>query len=86
MIGVSKGGDRVDIRVGDVLVMRKEHPGCGNNRMRVLRVGADFKLVCEGCGHIIMIARSKCEKKVKSVIRDAAEEKGSSVCSFFGKH
>lgn len=66
----------MDIRVGDVLVMKKEHPGCGSSRMKVLRAGADFKLTCAGCGHTFMIARSKCEKKIKSVIRDVAEEKG----------
>ena len=70
-----KGGDIVDIAAGDVLVMKKTHPGCGSDRMRVLRVGADFKLSCMGCGRTFMTARSKCEKKIKSVIRDAAEEK-----------
>lgn len=66
----------MDISVGNVLVMKKNHPGCGSNRMKVLRVGADFKLCCAGCGHTFMIARSKCEKKIKSVISDIAEEKG----------
>ncbi len=59
----------MDIMVGDVLVMKKEHPGCGTNRMKVTRCGADFRLVCMGCGHSFMIARSKCEKKIKEVIR-----------------
>lgn len=68
-----KGGDVVDIMVGDVLVMKKQHPGCGSDRMKVLRVGADFKLTCEGCGRTFMTARSKCEKKIKSVIRDEKE-------------
>lgn len=66
----------MDIAAGDILVMKKEHPGCGSNRMKVLRVGADFKLSCEGCGRTFMTARSKCEKKIKSVIRDIAEEEG----------
>ena len=66
----------MDIAAGDILVMKKEHPGCGINRMKVLRVGADFKLSCEGCGRTFMTARSKCEKKIKSVIRDIAEEEG----------
>lgn len=69
----SKGGDVVNIMVGDVLVMKKQHPGCGSDRMKVLRVGADFKLTCEGCGRTFMTARSKCEKKIKSVIRDERE-------------
>ena len=59
----------MDIHVGDILVMKKEHPGCGSNQMNVLRIGADFKLSCTGCGHSFMIPRSKCEKKIRSVIR-----------------
>ena len=66
-----KGGETVDISVGDVLVMKKQHPGCGSDRMKVLRVGADFKLTCEGCGRTFMTPRSKCEKKIKTVISNA---------------
>ena len=58
----------MDISVGDILIMKKNHPGCGSNRMKVTRVGADFRLVCEGCGHSCMISRFKCEKSIKSVI------------------
>ena len=64
----------MDISVGDELVMKKQHPGCGSDRMKVIRVGADFKLTCMGCGHMIMIARSKCEKKIKSIIRNVDGE------------
>ena len=49
----------MDIKVGDVLVMKKVHPGCGSDRMLVQR-----------CGHVFMIPRSKCEKKIKTVIRE----------------
>ena len=57
----------VEISVGDIRQMKKNHV-CGSNTMKVLRVGADFRLECEKCGHIFMIARSKCEKNIKSVI------------------
>ena len=49
----------MDINVGDILEMKKTHP-CGSNRMIVLRVGADFRLKCEKCGHDFMVARSRC--------------------------
>lgn len=39
----------MDIRPGDVLEMKKEHP-CGARRWEVLRVGMDFRLRCVGCG------------------------------------
>ena len=44
-----KGAELMDIQVGDTLKMKKEHP-CGSKEMLVLRVGADFKLKCAGCG------------------------------------
>lgn len=62
----------MDIQVGDVLVMKKEHP-CGSREWKVTRVGMDFKLTCEGCGHQIMIPRSKAEKSVKKILREGAE-------------
>ena len=54
------------IEVGDVLNMKKSHP-CGSNRFEVLRVGADFRLKCLGCGHQIMMKRTLAEKSTKSV-------------------
>ena len=62
--------ERMDIIKGDRLVMKKKHP-CGSNEMLVLRSGMDFKLRCVGCGREFMIPRSKAEKNVKTVIREA---------------
>lgn len=56
----------MDIRVGDVLTMKKEHP-CGGRDWKVLRVGMDFKLSCLQCGREMMIPRSKAEKAVKQI-------------------
>ena len=39
----------LDVQIGDVLTMKKNHP-CGENRFLVLRVGMDFKIRCLGCG------------------------------------
>lgn len=60
----------MDILKGDKLLMKKKHP-CGGNTMLVLRSGMDFKLRCEVCGREFMIPRSKAEKNVKQVIREA---------------
>ena len=58
----------MDIRVGDVLTMKKKHP-CGADQWLVLRVGMDFRLRCRGCGHELMLPRSKAEKGIKRVDR-----------------
>ena len=58
----------MDIRVDDVLEMKNPHP-CGSRRFLVLRIGMDFRLKCEGCGHELMAPRLKIERHVKKVIR-----------------
>ena len=58
----------MDIRVGDVLTMKKTHP-CGGATFSVLRVGMDFRLRCETCGHEMMIPRLKAEKNVRKIER-----------------
>ena len=60
----------MDIQVGDILNMKKPHP-CGSARWEVLRIGADFKLKCLGCGREVMGPRSKYEKNTKSVEKKA---------------
>lgn len=57
----------MDIKIGDTLVMKKKHP-CGCDSFSVLRIGMDFKLKCNECGHEIMIPRSKAEKSIKRLI------------------
>lgn len=61
----------MDVRIGDTLVMKKNHP-CGSASFTVLRSGMDFKLRCEKCGHELEIPRSKAEKNIKQIIREGA--------------
>ena len=63
----------MDVRVGDTLLMKKEHP-CGAKEFLVLRSGADFRLRCKGCGHEVMVARHKIEKNIKQIIRPESEQ------------
>lgn len=58
----------MDVSVGDKIVMKKSHP-CGNNLFSVLRVGMDFKIKCDGCGHEVMLPRVKAEKNIKQLIK-----------------
>ncbi len=58
----------MDVRINDRLEMKKPHP-CGGKTFTVTRVGMDFKLRCDTCGHEIMIPRVKAEKNIKKIIR-----------------
>ncbi|RPI98140.1 MAG: DUF951 domain-containing protein [Chloroflexi bacterium] len=60
----------LDVRVGDVVQMRKSHP-CGSDRWQVYRVGADIGLRCLGCDHRVLMPRRKFERGVKRVLRDS---------------
>ena len=61
----------MDVQVGDILQMKKPHP-CGGGEFAVLRVGMDFKMRCQGCGHEVMLPRSKAEKNIRKVFREGA--------------
>ena len=59
----------MDVRLGDVLTMKKAHP-CGSKQWLVLRTGMDFRLRCLGCGHEILTPRSKAEKNIRSIAHE----------------
>ena len=59
----------MDIRLNDILEMKKEHP-CGGKRFTVLRAGMDFRIRCDKCGREVMVPRIKLEKNIKKVIRE----------------
>ncbi|MBQ9945042.1 MAG: DUF951 domain-containing protein [Clostridia bacterium] len=63
----------MDIRVNDILEMKKQHP-CGGKSFLVLRSGMDFRLRCTTCGREVMVARVKAEKNIKKVTRPETEE------------
>ena len=60
----------MDVRVGDVLVMKKPHP-CGGREWLVLRTGMDFRLRCLGCGREVLGPRAKLEKSIREIRRDS---------------
>lgn len=63
----------MDIRVGDRLTMKKAHP-CGSAEWLVLRIGADFRLRCCGCGREVMGPRSRFERNIRRVERENLTE------------
>ncbi|MBO5873268.1 MAG: DUF951 domain-containing protein [Clostridia bacterium] len=62
----------MDVRVGDILLMKKKHP-CGADTFSVLRIGMDFKIRCTGCSHEVMAPRVKIEKNIKKIIHSDGE-------------
>ncbi len=62
----------MDVQPKDIIELKKKHP-CGNSQFTVLRVGMDFKIKCNGCGHEIMAPRKTIEKSIKKLIRPQEE-------------
>jgi len=56
--------------MNDIVEMKKQHP-CGTNRWKIIRMGADIRVKCEGCQHSVMIPRREFEKKMKKVLVQA---------------
>ena len=61
-----------DLLLGDLVQMRKTHP-CGSDKWTVIRVGADIKIRCSGCGRIVMMDRADFTKRMKKVLAHATE-------------
>lgn len=54
----------IEINLNDKLKLKKSHP-CGSNVFTVIRTGADIKIKCDKCDHIIMLDRQKLQKQIK---------------------
>lgn len=61
------------LNVGDIVQMRKPH-ACKNDLWKITYVGADIKMRCEKCAHVVMLERPVFDKRVKRLVRAAAEE------------
>jgi hypothetical protein len=62
----------VDLRLGDVLRLRREHP-CGSRDWEVVRLGADIGLVCAGCRHRILMDRLDVERRFTGYVSRAEQ-------------
>ncbi|MBR2596259.1 MAG: DUF951 domain-containing protein [Solobacterium sp.] len=58
----------------DIVEMKKEHPCHKSKYWRVIRVGADIKIKCEGCGAVVMFPRHEFERKLRKVIEHVTRE------------
>ncbi|MFV0560375.1 MAG: DUF951 domain-containing protein [Enterococcus sp.] len=59
--------------LGDIVEMKKPH-ACQTNRWKIVRMGADIKIQCVNCGHIVMLVRREFERKMKRIIEKKAEK------------
>lgn len=53
--------------LNDIVEMKKQHP-CGENRWEIIRMGADIRIKCLGCGQLVMMPRREFNRKIKKVL------------------
>ena len=56
-----------DIRLGDIVQMRKPHP-CGGTQWEVVRLGADIGIRCSRCARRVLLPRTQFLRQVKTLI------------------
>ena len=71
-----------DIRLLDVVQMKKKHP-CGGFEWTVIRVGADIKIKCNICNRMVMIDRETFLKRRKKTIVHGPIAQGDGVESTY---
>lgn len=54
---------KMEYQIGDIVRTKKVHP-CGSKLWEVTRIGVDFKLKCQGCGHVVILPREKALKVI----------------------
>ena len=59
--------------LGTILTMKKNHP-CGANHWQIVRLGADIKIKCLNCSHVVMLPRVEFNKKIKKILSYSGEE------------
>ena len=62
--------------LNDIVEMKKEHPCHKAKTWKIIRMGADIKIKCQGCGAVVMFPRHEIEKKLKKVVEHVSSEEG----------
>ena len=61
----------LNYKLGDTVELKKPHPCTSKSKLfEIVRVGADLKIKCLGCGNVIIISRDNFNKRFKKVIED----------------
>lgn len=58
----------MEYKLNDTVQMKKPHPCRKAETWKIIRMGADIKIKCDGCGAIVMFSRRDFEKRLKKVL------------------
>ena len=60
----------MEYKIGDIVRTKKKHP-CGSKLWEITRICVDFKLKCQGCGHVVVLEREKAKKAITKIEKEA---------------
>ena len=63
----------MDIKLGDVVRLRKKHP-CGSDEWEVVRLGADIRIRCLKCQRRVLLERGVFERRAKALVSRSEPE------------
>ncbi|MDY0177740.1 MAG: DUF951 domain-containing protein [Bacilli bacterium] len=67
--------EKLDYQIYDIVEMKKAHPCFKRSKLfQIVRLGADIKIMCLGCGAYIMLERFSFEKSLRKIIRHENEK------------
>jgi hypothetical protein len=66
----------LDIRMEDIVHLRKPHP-CGGFEWRVVRLGADIGLECTTCKRRVLIPRRELARRIKTITHESGADEVS---------
>ncbi|HHU28719.1 TPA: DUF951 domain-containing protein [bacterium] len=67
---------QLDYGLYDIVEMKKEHPCNTRSKIfKIVRMGADIKIECQGCKNVIMLTRYNFNKRLKRIVSKAQDDK-----------
>jgi hypothetical protein len=57
----------LELHIGDIVQMRKQHP-CGGYTWQIVRVGAEIGIRCQTCQRKVLLPRSTFERRLKAFL------------------
>ena len=63
----------MEYNLNDIVEMKKQHPCKKSTQWKIIRMGADIRIKCLGCGSSVLFPRSEFEKKLKKVLMSTIE-------------
>lgn len=63
----------MEYKLNDIVEMKKEHPCHKSKLWKIIRMGADIRIKCQGCGASVLFPRREFEKKLKKIVVSSEE-------------